>query len=335
MLPDDKLRDEPSRLAALERYKIAGTLPEKRFDSITNIVKKVLDVPMVAVTFISSERHYIKSGIGLAPCDSPRDLAFCNHAIKSRKPMVVPDTKADPRFADNPMVANSVGDGLHVGSYAGVPLETPEGYNIGALCIMDTVPREFTEEQMDMLSSFGSLVMSELELRLTARMDELTGVLTRRSFISEVDELISSWERQKHVASSHSLVMIDIDGMKDINEKYGRDAGDRTLKEVAAFFSSIMRSADTLGRVGGQQFAIIMPNTREDDAMKGAERFRSRLSELMINLDVPARVTASLGVSEVDADCGTAERWMDKSSMGIDAAKGDGGDTCRATAITQ
>src|SRR4051812_24855806 len=106
---DDKLSDEPGRLAALARYRIAGTPREESFDKITALVRDILQVPICAVTLLDEDRQWLKSIQGLDGTETARDVAFCNYTIMQREPMIVPDATLDTRFASNPLVTGDPG----------------------------------------------------------------------------------------------------------------------------------------------------------------------------------------------------------------------------------
>ena len=177
---DSRLLDEPARLAALDRYGILDTPRAEPFDRITSLVRDVLGVPICAVSLVDRERQWFKSTQGIDVTETPRSMSFCSHTILDPGLLVVPNAIDDHRFTNNPLVTGAP----HIRSYAGAPLRTPDGYNVGALCAIDTVPRDFSEAQLGILSSFAVLVVDELELRRVAETDHLTGALSRRGFLT-------------------------------------------------------------------------------------------------------------------------------------------------------
>lgn len=156
--------DEHARLAKLRAYDILDTPPERAFERITQIAASVLETPIALVSLIDSSRQWFKSRVGLDVAETPRDLAFCAHAIMEPGVMVVEDARLDARFASNPLV---VGD-PNIRFYAGAPLRTPDGFNLGTLCTIDRVPRQATPAQTRLLEDLAGLVIDELELRLAA-----------------------------------------------------------------------------------------------------------------------------------------------------------------------
>ncbi len=157
--------NEDERVEALRDYDILDTPPEAAFNRITALAAQLFNVPMASVTLIDTDRQWIKSCFGGDVRQTPREESFCAHTILSEHVMVVPDAVVDVRFSDNPSVIGAA----HIRAYAGAPLKTSDGHNLGSLCLIDTVPREFTAEQKKMLEDMAAIVMDELELRRTAR----------------------------------------------------------------------------------------------------------------------------------------------------------------------
>ena len=321
-MADLKLSDEPARMAALRRYAVLDTPAESPFDKITALVQTVLGVPISAVSLIDTDRQWFKSVQGLEARQTPRSAAFCAHTIRTRDPMVVPDAALDPRFLANPLVTGAP----HIASYAGVPLETPDGYNIGSLCAIDTVPRSFAPDQIDLLKRFAALVVSEFELRRIAGRDDLTGALTRRAFIAEMDAAIARLDRD---CQPSALILLDVDHFKVINDTHGHPAGDVVLRAIAACCSGAIRPAGVLGRVGGEEFAILLADADADAALAAAEEVRALLEALRIAHEPQLRVTASFGIAPLTADDGTSGRWLARADVALYTAKRTGRNRCR------
>jgi phosphoribosyl 1,2-cyclic phosphodiesterase/CheY-like chemotaxis protein len=149
---------EASRLAALKKTGILDTGPEERFDRIIRIASESFDVPIALVSLVDRDRQWFKSCIGLDVKETPRDMAFCAHAILKDEVMIVPDALLDPRFADNPLVTGEP----HVRFYAGCPLKLPDGNFMGTLCLIDTRPRQLDDSKIKLLRDLGRLAEIEL-----------------------------------------------------------------------------------------------------------------------------------------------------------------------------
>ncbi|QDA36670.1 GAF domain-containing protein (plasmid) [Paracoccus liaowanqingii] len=218
MYDEAKLEDEAGRLAALRRYHALDTAPETEFSQIVGLVRDIFQVDQAAVTLIDRKRQWMMASAGGPRAECRREDAFCNHTIRSAKPMAIPNLLEDDRFRDNPFVQGDT----HMRAYLGVPLTSPEGYNVGALCLLHSAPRPFTATDADILVRFSELVVSQLEMRLIAQQDELTGTLSRRAFLQRLDGALAS-------PDPFALVVMDLDLFKAINDGFGHPVGDIVL----------------------------------------------------------------------------------------------------------
>jgi len=323
-LMDTQLVDETGRLAALHRYQVLDTPPEAPFEKITRIVQSVLGVPISAVSLVDADRQWFKSQQGLDCQETHRDVSFCAHTIKTREPMVVEDALADPRFADNALVRGAP----FIRSYAGVPLNTPDGYNLGSLCAIDTRPRTFAPDQIALLKNFADLVIAELELRLLADRDGLTGALTRRAFVSEAEKEI---ERSRRYGRPASLILFDLDHFKAINDTHGHAAGDEVLSAVGACCGRYKRPSDAFGRIGGEEFALVLPETDGAGALQTAERLRGLIAGLVPADDPHLKVTASFGIAQLSPSHRNPAAWIAAADAALYAAKRSGRNRCVET----
>ncbi|WP_157217462.1 sensor domain-containing diguanylate cyclase [Flavisphingomonas formosensis] len=320
-MADVKLNDEEGRVAALHRYHILDTREEEAFENITQLVQSILRVPISAVSLVDRDRQWFKSRQGIDARETSRDVAFCNYTIRQREPMIVSNANEDARFQNNPLVTGMP----HIASYAGVPLETPDGYQIGSLCAIDTVPREFDAQQIDILRKLGKLVVEQMELRQIAERDHLTGALTRRAFLTEMDKEITRFQRYERPAT---LLMLDVDHFKAINDGYGHPAGDRVLTTVSKYFLGTVRTTDCFGRLGGEEFGVLLPDTDGEAAIAAANRFREELALLEIGDDPIIRVTASFGIAPLSTDVGICEQWLAEADIALYRAKRSGRNRC-------
>jgi PAS domain S-box-containing protein len=164
-LPAPLPPNEAERLHALYDYNILDTPPEATFDRITKRAALLFNVPVALISMIDADRQWIKACFGMDLRQTSRELSFCAYTILYDQVTVVPDTLQDPRFKDHPIVTGPP----RVRFYAGAPLRTPDGLNLGSFCIVDSVPREFTAEQQSMLTDLADTVVDQLEMRRIAR----------------------------------------------------------------------------------------------------------------------------------------------------------------------
>ena len=154
--------DEADRLKALHSYQILDTVAEQAFDDLVVLAAHICNTPIALVSLVDADRQWFKAKIGLEATETPRELAFCAHAIlQPDKPLVVPNTLEDERFATNPLVTSDP----KIRFYAGTPITTPEGYALGTLCVIDHVSRDFNPQQVEALQALGRQVSAQIELR--------------------------------------------------------------------------------------------------------------------------------------------------------------------------
>jgi len=153
--------NEAERLLDLQSYDILDSPPEESFDQITRLASSVLGAPIALVSLVDVRRQWFKSKVGLDGNETPREVAFCAHAIVADDVMVIEDTHLDNRFNTNPLVT----DDPNIRFYAGAPLKSPAGHNLGTLCVIDRVPRTLNEQQKQTLADLAGLVVREMEFR--------------------------------------------------------------------------------------------------------------------------------------------------------------------------
>jgi diguanylate cyclase (GGDEF)-like protein len=282
---------ERRRLRALRDYQVLDTPREVAFDRITRLAKTVLRTPIAQISFIDRGRQWLKASEGEVVCEIPRDESFCTHAIACDETLVVSDAATDARFAALPQVAAAP----CVRSYIGVPLRTAHGFKIGAICVMDTVVRHPTSEEIAILEDLAAVVMDELELRRAATVDSLTGALSRHAFLeAAAREIVSVRQSPREL----SCIALDIDYFKAVNDGHGYAAGDRALHELVLALTSCMGEAAYIGRTGGDGFVIMLPGANSTTAAKLGERLRARVMDAALALPSGAiRLTISLGVA--------------------------------------
>ncbi len=319
--------DEPERLATLAQYDVLDTDPEQAYDDLTLLASHICQTPIALVSLVDTDRQWFKSRLGLDVPETHRDVAFCAHAIVSQETMVVNDATTDERFANNPLV---LGD-PEIRFYAGAPLRVPGGQAIGTLCVIDRVPRELTAEQRAALEALSRQVVAQLELRrrvnelqrYSAR-DPLTGVFNRGYF----DSLLPmELERSRRYNDSTSLLLIDADGFKQINDRVGHQEGDRVLVMLGGILTRGVRAADVICRYGGEEFAIILPHTNLEVAGAMADRIREGVAKSTAEVEPPLRtggLTVTIGAAAFPVDADAAEQLIAVADRRLYAGKARG-----------
>ena len=247
--------NETARLETLHSLRILDSMPEERFDRITRMAQRVFDVDMCLISFVASARQWFKSRQGVSVCETPRSISFCGHAILEENVFVIKDALRDERFADNPLVT---GDPA-IRFYAGYPIHAPNGQRVGTLCLNNRTPRSFSAADEQTLKDFAALVDDELASSSQLHVDELTGIANRRGFVTVAQHVLPLCARNGLVAD---LLYFDLDGFKQLNDKYGHEAGDRALRIFAVSLLKSFRTADVVSRLGGDEFVVLMAGKR-------------------------------------------------------------------------
>lgn len=187
--------NEAQRVESLFSYSILDSLPEKDFDDLVKLASSICNTPISLVTLVDSTRQWFKAKTGLEAAETPRDYAFCAHAINNASEVfIVPDSRLDKRFFDNPLVTGHP----NVIFYAGVPLVNPQGFALGTICIIDNKPKNLTEEQIESLRIIARQVINLLELRRRnielgkqkEVLEEISGFYSQTSEVA----LVGGWD---------------------------------------------------------------------------------------------------------------------------------------------
>ena len=319
---DVALADESARLAALRRLRVLDTGSEPQFEKIVALVRTLLAVPMAAVSLVDADRQWFKARSGLAEAELPRAGSFCTHTVDQCEPLVVADAEVDPRFKHSPLVLGAP----HIRSYVGIPLTMPDGYRVGALCAIDTIPRRFDLGQVAVLAQLAALVVDELELRQIAMRDEGTGALSRRGFMAATH---GSIERCHSPGRAGAVAVFDVDHFKRVNDMFGHPAGDAVLREIVSRCHESLRQGDTIGRIGGEEFGILLPQTGWSEAGAIVERIRATIANRGFALPEGGAIpiTASFGIAAFES-ASTAEAVIAGADVALYAAKRGGRNRC-------
>ncbi len=207
-MPAPKPKKESKRLAALKSYRMLDTSAEQAFDDFVFLATTICQTPVGMISFVDSDRQCFKAKIGIETNETPRDHAFCAHAILGDEVMVVQDAMADERFSTNPLVTSDP----HIRFYAGAPLIDRDGNALGTLCVIDRKPRPLGTEQKKALEALAREIMCRLELnRITAELAEalsevktLHGLLPICSHCKGIRNDTGYWQSVEKYISTHS-----------------------------------------------------------------------------------------------------------------------------------
>ena len=309
------------------------------FDSIARLACEITAMPMAAVSLAEKDRQRFLAHPGLPAHETSRTVTFCSHAILASELMEVPDALADARFRDNPMVRGAP----YIRAYAGVPLVLPSGESLGALCVLDTVPRALTDAQKQALKTLAHSVLGEIELR--RRVSELEVEVERRRVaeaqilqvatrdpLTSLPNRIALHERldqQVRMAHRHggmlAFLFIDLDRFKLINDTLGHDVGDAALVEVAQRLTRTLRDSDTVARLGGDEFAVLLPEVGDaDEAMQMAGKLITALNEPAHLHGHRLHLNASIGVALYPGHGDDGEQLMRHADLAMYQAKQSG-----------
>jgi diguanylate cyclase (GGDEF)-like protein/PAS domain S-box-containing protein len=193
MLSQQELAEE-ERIKALHALRVLDTPQEDRFDRFTRIAAAAFDAPIVLVSLVDAKRQWFKSRTGLDACETPRSMSFCSHAVALDDLLVVPDTRLDERFADNPLVVGAP----FIRFYAGQPVHSVDGQALGTLCIIDQQPRQFGDLEKRMLRDLAQMVQDELNRGvLVAARD--AAQLALRELNVQLERRVEDRTRELHV----------------------------------------------------------------------------------------------------------------------------------------
>lgn len=265
-------KHETKRMRSLRTLNILDTEAEERFDRVTRLAKRLFNVPIALVSIVDENRQWFKSRQGLDASETPREISFCGHTILDKDIMVIENALKDHRFSDNPLVV----DDPNIRFYAGCPLATNQGYNIGTLCLIDRIPRSLDLHDLESLKDLAKMIEEELSALAMSITDELTGISNRRGFFK-----IShyTFNMCKRLNTPMTLINIDLDKFKFINDTYGHCEGDRALKGMANILLKTFRDSDVIARTGGDEFCILCSNLSNENIQILIDRLQKNVGD--------------------------------------------------------
>jgi diguanylate cyclase (GGDEF)-like protein len=314
----DAAVNDGERVEALRTSGLLDGTPEPIFDRFARLAARVAGTPTALVSVVSGDAQHFAGlcGVGQPWADArqtPLSHSFCQHVVANAAPLVIEDAREDAVLCTNLAIPD-----LDVVAYAGFPIVAPSGEVLGSLCAIDSVPRAWERPQLEALAEVALLVGNELERRelvrllaVQSRTDALTQIANRRAWDEGLASAVRHADRLGH---DLSLVLLDVDHFKAFNDEHGHPAGDAALREIGRRWPHHIRDIDLLARIGGEEFALLLPGCDVDAARIIADRLR---------LDMPHGLTASAGATGWAAPM-SAEQLVGAADQALYRAKRDG-----------
>jgi diguanylate cyclase (GGDEF)-like protein len=283
------------KIANIHSLDLFYTPIEERFERITRVARRALQVPVAAISLLNEDKQWFKSAAGWGISELPRDQAICKLTVEESELLAIPDTLADPRVASLPIVASAP----RFRSYAGYPLIGDHGSVIGTFCVFDLRPREFSQAERQTLIDLAAMAQRELVSdQLTTAHAALTSKLGLARREALMDPLTHLWNRRgasvllkaalteaDQRSTTLALALLDLDNFKRINDNHGHQTGDEVLRRVASRLLSSVRGDDAICRMGGDEFLVLMTDT--DAAIAG--RVAERIRHAIVDTPIPTR----------------------------------------------
>ncbi|MBY6264189.1 GGDEF and EAL domain-containing protein [Azospirillum sp. 412522] len=307
-LPPVPVREE-DRLAALQRYELLDTPAEPAFDQITRLAAKLLKVPVALISLVDHDRQWFKSRVGLPVQETPREYAFCAHALDTDGLFVVGDARQDERFADNPLVTGDP----NIRFYAGAPLRTSDGLALGTICVIDDQPRHaLTPEEEEALRDLSAMTMAHIEARrAVGYLHPVTSLSNRFRLLADLDAGSAD-----PAAASGTTVVIDAAASQqfaELTRVLGQVCADAFEIDCARRILSCLPERTRLYHVSPARFAFNLPRQPggeavEDELAATLDRVSAAIRSPFQYQGVPIATSTGIGfVQRPDIPAGSVE----------------------------
>ncbi len=308
--------NEADRLAALRALRILDTPPEEQFDAVCRTAARLFGLPIALVSLVDEDRQWFKARCGLEVDGTPRELAFCNHAILADDPFVVEDAARDPRFAQNPLVTGVP----HIRFYAGAPLVIGPDMRAGTLCVIGTEPRAFTAADREALIDLGGIVAAHLRLHRArvASDDETAMRRVNEALIASQKAELERCERELRERGElltttlenmdQGLMMVDAAGVIQVHNRRACEllGLPPALLEGRPTFETVHRHQIAAGEFARSEDFFNRPTVRPEELLCGRRYERERPDGTL--LEVRSTPLEGGGVVRTYADVTAARR---------------------------
>ncbi|WP_376960198.1 EAL domain-containing protein [Azospirillum sp. A26] len=300
-LPPVPAREE-DRLATLQRYELLDTPAEAAFDQITRLAAKLLKVPVALISLVDRDRQWFKSRVGLPVQETPREHAFCAHALESDTLLVVGDAWQDERFADNPLVTGDP----NIRFYAGAPLRTADGLALGTICVIDDQPRPaLTPEEEEALRDLSAMTMAHIEARrAVGYLHPVTSLSNRFRFLADADALatpVATPLIDGPATGSGTAVVIDAAASQqyaELTRVLGQVCADAFEVDCARRIAACLPDRTRLYHLSPARFAFMLPGILsggDGDLAATLDRISAAVRSPFQYQGVPIATSAGIG----------------------------------------
>lgn len=324
--------DESRRLEVLRAGCVLDTPAEERFDRLVRLASRVTGCPIATIGLVDDRREWFKASVGWQHPQLARELSFGSHVVSTGEALVLEDARADARFRNNPLVSSDPG----VRFYAGEPLVAGDGSVLGTFALIDIRPRQRGEVDFISLRDLAAIAASEIAVsRLSPAQTAVASAASRD--VVRIDSLTRLWNHSAmldilareaaHASTARrplALLVVDVDGLRFVNEREGHDAGDETLRNVARILRASLRPYDSIGRVGGEEFAAVLPDAGQEAAVVAADRIRNAIRREIASGN--AAVSVTIGAASSPPGAANGEALLRAAELALARAKKLGGD---------
>ena len=292
------------QLAAMPESRYFCTPIEERFERITRLARRALRTPVAAITLINGNSQWFKSVSGWPISQLPLEHSLCQLVLAEGTVTTVGDTSTDARTKENPLVARTP----KFRAYAGAPLLDGDGAIVGTFCVFDTRERAFDEADLEALADLAALAQRELvgeqvrdahdeivaklgAARREAMVDSLTRLWNRRGVTIMLDAAIAEAQES---GSPLVVALIDLDNFKRINDTHGHQVGDEVLRKCAGRLIRCVRMSDIVGRIGGDEFVLLLNDSNRSTADQVLNRLRREIAATPImtrHAEIPSTIS--------------------------------------------
>ncbi len=318
------------RLAALADVALARPDLPQLLDEITGIVKELVPSTEASLILWSPDSERFTASASTLPDQRPRYVidevrdsgGASRWIIDERKPLAMSDIENDPFGASSMLRA------ADLKAYLGVPVLF-EDEALGVLYALDDVVRDYTRTDIDFMTILARRASTAIgftrlfeQIQELSRTDELTGVLNRREYLRRARR---EFDRVQRTAEPISVLLIDLDDFKQVNDQFGHAIGDHVLVEAARRCGHVLRAIDVFGRIGGEEFAVVLPATGAAAAVVVAERLRSVIIDTPIETSAgQVPMTATIGVAERSPETADLHQLVERADRALYAGKAAG-----------